>query len=151
MLIARYFMPRVGSGLSHCLAVHFHRFFGGAHCSRVFDSALERLLHSSWKSVLVSAAIFGLLHWYRGAILIWNAFLIGLIYGTAFVWTRRLWPIVMAQRALRFVGAYVLGPLIYRGGTEADWPDMGGSRAVSKQALGGQPRNRIPQRGRTGS
>ncbi|HVT28327.1 MAG TPA: CPBP family glutamic-type intramembrane protease [Lacipirellulaceae bacterium] len=63
---------------------------------------LERLLGSTFGSVVVSAVVFALLHWFRGAIIMWNAFLIGLIYGTAFVWTRRLWPVVIAHALTDF-------------------------------------------------
>jgi membrane protease YdiL (CAAX protease family) len=63
---------------------------------------LERLLHSTWASVLVSAAIFGLLHWQRGAITICHAFCGGIVYGIAFAWTRRLWPVAIAHAMYDF-------------------------------------------------
>jgi membrane protease YdiL (CAAX protease family) len=63
---------------------------------------LERLLRSSWAAVLGSAILFGLFHWYRGIVSMWSAFIIGLIYGIAFAWTRRLWPVVIAHSVTDF-------------------------------------------------
>jgi membrane protease YdiL (CAAX protease family) len=63
---------------------------------------LERLLHSTWASVLVSAAVFGLLHWKSGILNVCHAFLAGIVYGIAFVWTRRLWPVAIAHAMYDF-------------------------------------------------
>jgi membrane protease YdiL (CAAX protease family) len=63
---------------------------------------LERLLHSTWASVLVSAAVFGLLHWKSGILNVCHAFLAGIVYGVAFAWTRRIWPVAVAHAAYDF-------------------------------------------------
>jgi membrane protease YdiL (CAAX protease family) len=63
---------------------------------------LERLLRSTWASVLVSAAVFGLLHWRSGVLTVCHAFLGGIVYGIAFAWTRRLWPVAIAHAMYDF-------------------------------------------------
>jgi membrane protease YdiL (CAAX protease family) len=63
---------------------------------------LERLLASTWASVVVSAGVFGALHWQRGNLSMCNAFLMGIVYGIAFVWTRRIWPVAIAHAAFDF-------------------------------------------------
>jgi membrane protease YdiL (CAAX protease family) len=63
---------------------------------------LERLLRSTPVAVLATAAIFGLIHWQRGIVSTFSAFLIGVVYGIAFVWMRRLWPVVIAHAAHDF-------------------------------------------------
>jgi membrane protease YdiL (CAAX protease family) len=63
---------------------------------------LERLLHSTWASVLVSAAVFGLLHWRSGILSVCSAFFGGIVYGIAFVWTRRFWPVAIAHAMYDF-------------------------------------------------
>jgi len=64
-----------------------------------FFTRLEQLLRSTWAGVLLSSVFFGLMHWYAGPLSVCNAFLIGLVYGTAFAWTRSLWPVVIAHAA----------------------------------------------------
>jgi membrane protease YdiL (CAAX protease family) len=63
---------------------------------------LEQLLRSMPVAVLVSAAIFGLIHWQRGIVSMFSAFVMGIVYGIAFVWTRRLWPVAIAHAAHDF-------------------------------------------------
>jgi membrane protease YdiL (CAAX protease family) len=63
---------------------------------------LERLLHSTLAAILVSAALFGLFHWQNGIFSVCNAILVGLVYGFAFAWTRRLWPLVIAHAVVDF-------------------------------------------------
>jgi len=63
---------------------------------------LERLLQSTWASVIASAGVFGVLHWHRGILSMWSAFLGGLVYGIAFAWTRRLWPVAFAHALYDF-------------------------------------------------
>ncbi len=71
---------------------------------------LERLLRSTWVSVLVSAAVFGLLHWQRGPRSVCGAFLGGIVYGIAFAWSRRLWPVAIAH------AMYDLSGMLYHTG-----------------------------------
>jgi membrane protease YdiL (CAAX protease family) len=63
---------------------------------------LERILRRTWAAVLISAIVFGLLHWQRGVFSVWSAFLMGLVYGVAFAWSRRLWPVAMAHAVYDF-------------------------------------------------
>jgi membrane protease YdiL (CAAX protease family) len=57
----------------------------------------ERLLRSTWVAVVLSAIIFGMFHSYQGLFGVWHAFLSGVVYGVAFAWSRRLWPIAIAH------------------------------------------------------
>ena len=63
---------------------------------------LERLLASTWASVIASAGVFGILHWQRGILSMCDAFLFGIVYGIAFAWSRRIWPVVIAHAAYDF-------------------------------------------------
>jgi hypothetical protein len=69
---------------------------------RILIPRLERLLRSTWASVLVSAAVFWLLYWGNGILSMCHAFLGGIVYGIAFAWTRRLWPVAIAHAAHDF-------------------------------------------------
>ena len=62
-----------------------------------FLTRFERLLRSTWASVLLTTIIFAALHWPSGILNTANAFLVGVVYGIAFVWTRRLWPVAIAH------------------------------------------------------
>jgi membrane protease YdiL (CAAX protease family) len=63
---------------------------------------LERLLESTWASVIASAGVFGLLHWRSGILSMCSAFLGGIVYGIAFAWSRRIWPVAIAHAAHDF-------------------------------------------------
>jgi membrane protease YdiL (CAAX protease family) len=63
---------------------------------------LEQLLRSTWAAVLLSAAVFGLMHWFGGPFNVCDAFLAGIVYGIAFAWTRTLWPVVIAHALYDF-------------------------------------------------
>jgi membrane protease YdiL (CAAX protease family) len=63
---------------------------------------LERLLESTWASVIASAIVFGLFHWRSGILSMSQAFLIGIVYGIAFAWSRRIWPVAIAHAAHDF-------------------------------------------------
>jgi membrane protease YdiL (CAAX protease family) len=45
---------------------------------------LERLLESTWASVIASAVVFGILHWQRGILSMCSGFFFGIVYGIAF-------------------------------------------------------------------
>jgi membrane protease YdiL (CAAX protease family) len=57
----------------------------------------EKLLGSTTSSVLVSTTLFASYHLYQGLEGTAGVFVIGLVFGIAFCWTRRLWPIVIAH------------------------------------------------------
>ena len=58
---------------------------------------LEYLLNSTWKSVLVSSLLFASYHLYQGFGPAVDIFVVGLSFGCAFCWLRRLWPLVWAH------------------------------------------------------
>jgi membrane protease YdiL (CAAX protease family) len=58
---------------------------------------LEKVTSRPWLSVLLSSIIFGCAHANGGIVLVWNAFLCGLVLGASFVLTRSLWPPVIAH------------------------------------------------------
>ena len=57
----------------------------------------KRLLGSSAYSVTVTAALFAILHIYQGVHGTVSAFIMGLMFGTMFLWCRRLWPVAVAH------------------------------------------------------
>jgi membrane protease YdiL (CAAX protease family) len=71
---------------------------------------LERLLRRTWAAVLISAVVFAMCHWSRGIFSVWNAFLVGLVYGVAFAWSRRLWPVVIAHSVYDFSAFLYMAP-----------------------------------------
>lgn len=66
-------------------------------------STLTDVLGSKFWSVLVSAAVFGAMHLGQDILTAWGAFLIGLVFGAFFVWTRRIWPLVLAHAMIDFM------------------------------------------------
>jgi len=58
---------------------------------------LLELLSTKWAAVLLSSILFALWHIYEGPIGVLNALAIGLIFGTFFVYARRLWPLIVAH------------------------------------------------------
>lgn len=57
----------------------------------------EQLFHSPWIAVLISTALFASYHIYQGFGAMLAISVSGLLLGTAFVLTRRLWPVVIAH------------------------------------------------------
>lgn len=58
---------------------------------------LEELWRSRWLAVVVSAALFASYHAYQG---LWGTVAVaiaGVLYGSFFVWQRRLWPLIIAH------------------------------------------------------
>jgi membrane protease YdiL (CAAX protease family) len=66
-------------------------------CRGYFIPKFERLLSSRWMAVVLSAAIFASGHLYQGPRGIVSSAVSGLVYGTAFCMTRRLWPVCIAH------------------------------------------------------
>lgn len=60
-------------------------------------SRLMDLLPSKWSPVFLSSIIFAMWHVYEGPLGVMNAFTIGLILGAVFVYTKRLWPLIIAH------------------------------------------------------
>ena len=64
---------------------------------------LERLLGSTAWSVFATSLLFASYHLYQGAgPAVW-IFVLGLVFGCAFCWMRRLWPLVLAHAAMDVV------------------------------------------------
>jgi membrane protease YdiL (CAAX protease family) len=64
---------------------------------------LEKLLNSTFKSIAVSSLIFASYHLYQGiGAAIW-IFFVGVAFGCAFCWLRRIWPLVIAHALMDFV------------------------------------------------
>ncbi|MGH8057133.1 MAG: lysostaphin resistance A-like protein [Candidatus Entotheonellia bacterium] len=57
----------------------------------------EQLLRSTWTSLFLTALLFGGFHVDQGMGGVLNATFAGLVYGGAFCWFRRLWPIAAAH------------------------------------------------------
>jgi membrane protease YdiL (CAAX protease family) len=57
----------------------------------------ERLLRSTWKSWLLSTALFASYHLYQGPAGVVHAVIVGLCFGGMFCLTRRLWMVVFAH------------------------------------------------------
>lgn len=75
----------------------------------VLITQLRRLLRSSAKAVLLSATLFGLYHVYYGVRGALDSFVIGLILGVDFQWSRRLWPVAVAHAMQDFMPMVWLG------------------------------------------
>jgi membrane protease YdiL (CAAX protease family) len=60
---------------------------------------LERLLGSSWKAVVLAAAVFAGYHAYQGFSALLSIFVFGILYGAAFALRRSLLPLVVAHAA----------------------------------------------------
>jgi membrane protease YdiL (CAAX protease family) len=64
---------------------------------------LEQLFHSTFKSIAVSSLIFASYHLYQGIGATILIFFVGLAFGCAFCWLRRIWPLVIAHALMDFV------------------------------------------------
>jgi len=60
---------------------------------------LERVLKSTGEAVLVGAILFGLGHGYQGVHGVVEVALFGLVYGSIFAVTRRIWPLAIGHAA----------------------------------------------------
>ena len=60
---------------------------------------LIKLFSSPWLPILISSAVFASWHFYEGPLGVINAFMIGLVLGTCFAYTRRIWPLIVAHFA----------------------------------------------------
>lgn len=60
---------------------------------------MEKLTGSTIAAVLVSTLLFAGYHAYQGPFGVLTTGIHGLVYGTVFCWTRRLWPVVLTHAA----------------------------------------------------
>jgi membrane protease YdiL (CAAX protease family) len=58
---------------------------------------LERLFGKSWLAILIASLLFGSYHVYQGLLGAGSAVFIGMVFGTWFVWTRRLGALIVAH------------------------------------------------------
>jgi len=58
---------------------------------------LEQLFGKSWLAILISSLLFGSYHIYQGLLGAGSAVFIGMVFGTWFVWTRRLGALIVAH------------------------------------------------------
>jgi membrane protease YdiL (CAAX protease family) len=65
-------------------------------------SRLQQLVQSKTTSVIISAALFGLFHANDGVLSVGVTTLVGLVFGVAFVVTKRIWPLVFAHAFVDF-------------------------------------------------
>ena len=63
---------------------------------------------SATQAVAVSAILFAIVHAYQGLTGILHAALLGFIYGLAFLYMRRLWPLVIAHALMDFISLSAL-------------------------------------------
>ncbi len=64
---------------------------------------LEKLTGATWKSVVLSAVIFGVLHLHQGFGGVVHSVITGVILGIGFCTTRRIWPVAIAHALNDFV------------------------------------------------
>lgn len=63
----------------------------------------ETLIGSTWKAIILSAIVFGLLHMNKGVGGVVTSCLSGVIWGIGFCATRRIWPVVISHALWDFV------------------------------------------------
>ena len=64
------------------------------------------MFRSTPASVLVSSLLFGSYHVYQGSGPVICLTLTGLLYGSAFAVTRRVWPVAIAHAAANIIGGW---------------------------------------------
>jgi membrane protease YdiL (CAAX protease family) len=65
---------------------------------------IERLLRSTWAALLITSVFFASYHIYQGVGSAVGIAALGLVYGAAYCFLRRLWPIVVAHAVADFTG-----------------------------------------------
>jgi membrane protease YdiL (CAAX protease family) len=64
---------------------------------------LETIFRSTWKSLFLSVVVFGFAHFYQSYVGVIQSLVAGLVCGTAFCLTRRIWPVAIAHAVTDFV------------------------------------------------
>jgi membrane protease YdiL (CAAX protease family) len=89
-------------------------FYEELTCRAYLIPRLEKLTGATWKSVVLSALIFGVLHLHKGFGGVVHSVLTGTILGIGFCTTRRIWPVAIAHALNDFVVSThlvaILGP-----------------------------------------
>jgi membrane protease YdiL (CAAX protease family) len=68
----------------------------------------EKLLRSTTLAVVLTSVMFASYHIYQGVGPMISIFGLGLVYGCAFCWIRRIWPLAIAHAIADFVGLAAL-------------------------------------------
>ncbi len=71
---------------------------------------LETIFRSTWKSLVLSAIVFGFVHLYKSYVGVIQSLIAGLVWGTAFCLTRRVWPVAVAHAVTDLVIATHTAP-----------------------------------------
>ena len=58
---------------------------------------IEDVTTSRWEAIAISSLLFGFNHLYQGPIGVIGATIDGVLYGTVFAVTRRIWPIALSH------------------------------------------------------
>ncbi len=78
-------------------------------CRSIPKLITDRLSRGGWAYVLYSAAMFSLIHLcYGDPALLLNTFLLGLVWGAAYLWMRNIWPLIVSHAAIGTL-AFALG------------------------------------------
>lgn len=78
-------------------------------CRSIPKLITDRLARGGWAYVLYSAAMFSLIHLcYGDPTLLLNTFLLGLVWGAAYLWMRNIWPLIVSHAAIGTL-AFALG------------------------------------------
>lgn len=78
-------------------------------CRSIPKLITDRLSRGGWAYVLYSSAMFSLIHLcYGDPALLLNTFLLGLVWGAAYLWMRNIWPLIVSHAAIGTL-AFALG------------------------------------------
>jgi uncharacterized protein len=78
-------------------------------CRSIPKLITDRLQRGGWAYVLYSAAMFALIHLcYGDPALLLNTFLLGLVWGAAYLWMLNIWPLIVSHAAVGTL-AFALG------------------------------------------
>jgi hypothetical protein len=70
-------------------------------CRSIPKLMTDRLQSSSWTYVLYSAAVFSMIHIaYGDAALLLNTFLLGVVWGVAYLRMQNIWPLILSHAAV---------------------------------------------------
>lgn len=78
-------------------------------CRSIPKLMTDRLQVSPWTYVIYSSAVFSLIHIaYGDSILLINTFLVGIVWGFAYLRMRNIWPVILSHAAIGVL-AFSLG------------------------------------------
>jgi|GEM_PF-1670427 len=78
-------------------------------CRSIPKLITDRLQRGGWAYVLYSSAMFSLIHLcYGDPALLLNTFLLGLVWGAAYLWMANIWPLIVSHAAVGTL-AFALG------------------------------------------